>query len=59
MGGVFIEVAVILAGTKFAVFLLYEEEGDVWREFNRQIFPVARFSLRKSLVAFFSLEERG
>ena len=56
-GGVFVEVPVILAGMEFAILLLDEEEERCLGELEGQIFPAARFSSRKSLVAFFSSGE--
>ena len=58
-GGVFIEVVVVLAGVELAVLLLDKEERDAWGELEGQIFPVAKFSSRKSLVAFFLSGESG
>ena len=56
-GGMFIEVTVVLAGVEFTVFLLNKEERGWLGELEGQIFPAARFSLRKSSVAFFSSGE--
>ena len=40
-------------------FFLMKKKGDAWGKLEGLIFPAARFSLRKSLVAFFSLGESG
>ena len=59
IGGVFIEVVVVLAGVELAILLLDKEERDAWGELEGRIFPVAKFSSRKSSVAFFSSGESG
>ena len=55
----FIDVAVVLAGTESSILLLMKKKGDACGELDGRIFPEARFSFRKSSVAFRSLGERG
>ena len=56
--GVFIQVMVVLAGVEFPI-LLDEKKGEAWGELEGQIFPEARFSSRKSSVAFFLSGDNG
>ena len=59
LDGMFIQVVVILAGVEFPSFFLMKKKGEAWGELEGWIFPEARFSSRKSSVAFFSSRENG
>ena len=57
--GVFVDVTVVLARAESSILLLTKKNGEAWGELDGRIFPEARFSSRKSLVALRSSGERG
>ena len=59
MNGVFVDVTVVLAGAESSILFLTKKKGEAWGELDGRIFPDARFSSRKSSVAFCSSGERG
>ena len=60
MDGMFIDIVVVLAGPESSIFFfLMKKKGDACSELDGQIFLEARFSSRKSSVAFRSPGKRG